>query len=450
MNFTSTPPHFSSSLNLTDVPKFTGETTAGVSFRNSNQGPGNRKSRREQAQIDAKDWKEEHTKPARYLTAAKKREIQGRRAQKYVANLKNAAEQESCILEKASPIVDEGPFSGTIFDLVGKSVAKSLSSLTSYAVTHNFNLASDSKEVKPLDDNTKELTRYADAVSLLRRSGVKKIFLAEHHWDPENVNLIAGALSGGNGPKNKGVVFYREMDTRKSTRIGTPDEDKEWDEILASPQYLKSSEARRLLLQQLLKNIVKKPDEVTGPGVDMLRNEITESAGVEIKLASFLNPERMDIDNILKQEKFLLASVGLAHAMYKFNTRNDLLLPWTGFITENPFPTYLYSDEVLKDMFNGFERAAEKCRAALILQSNAWNDDMTKEDVHRYYNGEGFVVVELPLSKSVNATIVAPASALPKFQLFAEEHDGHVWILCNGIKGCDTPGTDEIERHDEF
>jgi hypothetical protein len=35
-------------------------------------------------------------------------------------------------------------------------------------------------------------------------------------------------------------------------------------------------------------------------------------------------------------------------------------------------------------------------------------------------------------------------------QKFARMHDGHVWILCKGIEGCDTPEAEKQTPHDEF
>jgi hypothetical protein len=114
----------------------------------------------------------------------------------------NAPEQQTASLTNEGVPVDEAACSGATFALthVVSLVANSWADLTSYAVSRDWRWK-DSEELKPLDENKKELIRYADLVAQLRRSGVKKIFLAENHWDRANLDMIAGATSGGNRKK---------------------------------------------------------------------------------------------------------------------------------------------------------------------------------------------------------------------------------------------------------
>jgi hypothetical protein len=412
--------------------------------------PANRKERRRQAKIQAK---EVPAKFARYIGAAEMQKLAGKRARQHLDKQRQGtAEQPSASSTNASFAIDEAAIAGPAPDhpQQDKFVVRSWPGVVSLAVSGAWKWVSGAQELKTSDEETKEakdtkeaedLARYADLVGKLRENGVKKIFLAEQHWDPENVPMIAGAISGANrAKKQEGMTLYREMGGENGTK---EDED-------AIDSFLRAPRNRSLLVRLLLLNIVRNSADATGLGVDMLRSEITSSERVKVRQMSFLNPDRMDMREYLKDEDFAMASCGLAHALYKFNTDYDLRIPWTGLIIENPLAVLPHSHRARKDMFDGFEKAQRKTPTAVILQSEVWDYEMTKEDVYNYYNGEGLVVVELPLNPRVNATIIAPPSTLSMLQKFAREHDGHVWILCKGIEGCDTPEAAKQTHHDEF
>ncbi|MES2999044.1 MAG: hypothetical protein V4787_00005, partial [Pseudomonadota bacterium] len=99
-----------------------------------------------------------------------------------------------------------------------------------------------------------------------------------------------------------------------------------------------------------------------------------------------------------------------------------------------------------KDLYDGFERASAKGQTALVIQSQTWDQKHARQAVHAYYNEKGFAVLEVPLGKTGNATIIAPAGTLPMLQQVATQYAGRTYLLCQGLDGC----SEKKEVHDDL
>ncbi|MGK6305627.1 hypothetical protein [Variovorax sp. DT-64] len=432
MNFTSSPTSFSSVGHTNASISFNNNTTALVPVGQQSNDPKNRRARRHEAKIHAK---EQRPKSARYLNATEKQKLASERAKQHFFGPQrhNTGEQQSPSSANSTLPIDGADSAERPPTLSHERnfMIGSLSHQAWNAFSSTWKWISGSQRIEASGgEDDKELARYKDLVGQLRDKGVKKIILAETHYASANIALIAGTVSGAN-QGGEGISYYREIQEKYE-------------------RDLQTTADKDLVFQTVLKHIVLDPANAAGPEVDMLREELTSSRRVEVKPLSFQNPSRMDMREFVKHDGFDIASMGTAHAMFEFAGKDTVLVPWMGLIMANPaYKAPRFSERVQKDMLDGFAKAQKKAPTVLILQSQAWAIGMKREDIYRYYNEDkGLVVVELPLSPSVNASIIAPPSLLDPLKLFAAQHHGRVWILCKGIEGCETE--QEPTSHDEF
>ena len=265
-----------------------------------------------------------------------------------------------------------------------------------------------------------------DLIAVLRADAeLQKVFLTEAHGQSGNAPMVAQTLLGA--LKDGRVTLYRETNPTVDPEL--------LEHVLATPATRSYAE------KHMLGCVVANP-ELEDTAAAQLLKRVLAHEGVQFKpLRFYRGAEHNDLKRFADDPEFAVASLGISHALCRHLDDLKLKVPWLGII-ENPVDDFkALSPSAKKATFGGFDRARRKANTIFVLQSQLWLTESpnTRENLTAHYNGQGYAVMEIPLDKGINATIFAPASALPVLNRFARQHNGKVSLHCTGIPGCEEP-----------
>lgn len=248
-------------------------------------------------------------------------------------------------------------------------------------------------------------------IAALAKLKVLKYFLAEVHRQEGNLEMAAQALAGliDGLEEHQTVSFYREM-------WASPPSDQTHSVDPIIEKAMTDMKSRPAITEHLIKVLRDKADVGSGPSQKLFK-EVLKSNRLQPKLMSFKNPSRRDMDRFLADKDFAVASVGLAHALYKFESLNKLKMPWSAVITPMANGYKTMDQRLQKTLWDGMERSEMQAPTALVLQSEAWSfapdnpQFPSRSDMYQHFHKKGYVIMEVPLGKNGNATIIAPGIA---------------------------------------
>jgi hypothetical protein len=287
---------------------------------------------------------------------------------------------------------------------------------------------------------------------------VRKIYFGEVHDAPENLNLIGQVLEGAVAARAGKIRLYKELNFPAGHQG-----ERDFDERGENPRF--KNQAGKLILDTHVRPGVVVDEQDARRFVNAARDQ-----DVSFRMMNWHNPERRDMTRFVQDRQFAIAWTGATHALSRLHpspqVRDIFTDPWLGeFSHANDtqtsrnlamLPPVLRERALTRgaqeDMLDGAARSQEAAPTVLVLSSSIWACPDTgpgdaapegrvlapqekRARFIRYYNSQGFAVIEVPFADRQHATMVVPGQYLPQLRELAAAHPDEIRLFCNGLPG---------------
>lgn len=296
---------------------------------------------------------------------------------------------------------------------------------------------------------------YEGVIANLRKAGVRKLMFGEKHENSENIRVKVATMKGG--IKGGALTLYveapgymsRKGNHRKEEMLGalapSPDRDRWYGDFALDHLVIGQEEEDTTLKRE----------------ASFVRKAIADNK-MSVKVLDFAEPGHKDMTRFLRESGFSISSTGLAHAVGRLVALNGvevpacMLLPavaspgWAGEAFATTLPVELGSPPLTpaeqRDQYDGFRRAEQQGLTALVVQNQLFESLCERGAFHKHFLDDGtHVILEVRLgTEGLNATIVAPISALAAMQKVASKYGDEVSLITR------KDGVPEKSRHDDL